>query len=208
MRPLTRGIYTVRWRVDSAVDGHATRGAYQFGVLVSPSQAAAAPRGTTSPVSSPLELIARWVVLIGLVALLGGGTAAVARLAGSGRADLGLAAAGWVVAVIGLIALAAAQRSNAGSSLGTLLRSPVGHALIWRAVAIGAAGAMLLIALLVPRIRRAAMVGAGLAALAAVAVHVANGHAAASRWPSALSVTCRSLTSRSWASGSVASRRF
>ena len=110
-------------------------------------------------------------------------------MAGSAGADLRLAAAGWAVALIGLIALAAAQRSNANSSLGTLLRSPVGHALIWRAVAIGAAGAMLLIAVRVPRIRRLAVLGAGLAALAAVAVHVANGHAAASRWPSALSVT-------------------
>ncbi len=34
VRPLARGVYTVRWRVDSAVDGHATTGAYEFGVQV------------------------------------------------------------------------------------------------------------------------------------------------------------------------------
>jgi hypothetical protein len=58
-----------------------------------------------------------------------------------------LAGCGWVLAAIGLVLLADAQRRNAGSSLGALLRSPVGHALIWRGVAIGAAGAALLVAL-------------------------------------------------------------
>ena len=46
-----------------------------------------------------------------------------------------LAGCGWVLAAIGLVLLADAQRRNAGSSLGALLRSPVGHALIWRGVA-------------------------------------------------------------------------
>jgi copper transport protein len=189
VRPLGRGVYTVRWRVDSAVDGHATTGAYQFGVGVALSQAGVAATSSTRPVSSALELTARWILLLGLVALVGGGTAAAARLGGSSGAELWLAGAGWLLAVIGLIVLADAQRQNAGSSLGTLLSSPVGHALIWRAVAIGAAGAALVAAVRVPRVRRAALLIASLAALAAIIVHVANGHAAAGRWPSALTVT-------------------
>ena len=43
LRPLPRGVYTVRWRVDSAVDGHATTGVYSFGVQVPPSQVSGAP---------------------------------------------------------------------------------------------------------------------------------------------------------------------
>ena len=41
VRRLGTGVYTVRWRVVSAIDGHATGGAYAFGVRASP--AAASP---------------------------------------------------------------------------------------------------------------------------------------------------------------------
>jgi copper transport protein len=189
VRPLGRGVYTVKWRVDSAVDGHATTGAYQFGVQASPAAGGSTERTTTKPVSSTLELVGRWVFLVGLVALLGAASAGVARFGGPDRGVLVLAAGGWLLAAVGLIVLADAQRRNAGSSLAALLRSPVGHALIWRAVAISIAGAALLVALRVRSLRRAALGAAGAAALAAVIIHVANGHAAASRWPSAATVT-------------------
>jgi copper transport protein len=188
LAPLQRGVYTVHWRVDSAVDGHATEGAYQFGVGVAPSQGAIAERGSTS-VSSPLEVGARWLLLVGLVAVLGGATAAAARLGGTSGADIKLAAGGWVVALIGLLMLTEAQRRNAGSSLGALLQSTVGHALIWRAVAIAVASVALLVAARRTAARRVALLVCGLAALGAIVVHVANGHADASRWPSALTVT-------------------
>jgi methionine-rich copper-binding protein CopC len=71
IRPLPRGVYTVKWRVDSAVDGHATTGAYQFGVQVSPAGAGAtSARPRSVPVTSTLELVARWILLLGLVALI------------------------------------------------------------------------------------------------------------------------------------------
>jgi copper transport protein len=193
VRPLARGVYTVKWRVDSAVDGHATTGAYQFGVQVPLSGAQAAQRTTTAPVTSALELVARWILLVGLVVLLGAATAAVGRFGGSGTDAILLAGGGWVLAAIGLVLLAEAQRRNAASSFSALLRSPVGHALIWRGVAIGAAGAVVLVALVAPRIRRLALAAAGVAALAAVIVHVANGHAAASRWPSSITVTVQAV---------------
>ena len=193
VRPLARGVYTVRWRVDSAVDGHATTGAYEFGVQAPLSGARATQRTTNAPVTSTRELIARWILLVGLVVLLGAATAAVGRFGGSGSGALRLAGCGWVLAVIGLVLLSDAQRRNAGSSLDALLSSPVGHALIWRGVAIAAAGAALLVALCAPRVRRLALGAAGIAALAAVIVHVANGHAGASRWPSALSVTVQAV---------------
>ena len=82
-----------------------------------------------------------------------------------------------------------------------MLRSPVGHALLWRGVAIGTAGVALLVALCAPRVRRlalaaagiAALAAAGIAALAAVIVHVANGHAGASRWPSVITVILQAV---------------
>lgn len=192
LHPLSRGVYTVRWRVDSAVDGHATTGTYEFGVLVAPSAGAVSRSSTTTPVSSPLELVARWLLLSGLVALLGAASAAALRFGGEDGTDLLLAAAGLALAVIGLLLLGAAQRGSAHSTLAALLRSPVGHALIWRGVALAVAGVALLVALIVPAARRGGLIIAGCAGLAAVVVHVAGGHAAASRWPSALTVVVQS----------------
>ena len=193
VRAAPKGVYTVRWHVDSAIDGHATRGTFSFGVQVPASAVGAttAPASTT-PISSTLELIARWVLLLGLIALLGAAAAELGRFGDSGRGDALLAAAGWGVAALGLVLLAIAQRRSAGVSLGTLLQSPVGHALIWRAVALGAAGAALLIVLVRPGLRRFGFLLAGLATLAAIVVHVANGHAATSAWSSAITVTAQS----------------
>ncbi len=184
---LVRGVYTVNWRVVSAIDGHATTGAFDFGVQVSPSRTAAISRGTSTAVSSPLELVGRWILILGLTGLVGGATAGVVGFGGRVGAIV-LASGGWLVAAVGLVVLALAQRSNAGTSLGGLLSSPVGHALIWRAVAIVCAGVALLIARRVPRARRVTLLLVDIAAIVAIVVHVANGHAAASSWPSSLSV--------------------
>jgi copper transport protein len=184
---LARGVYTVRWRVVSAVDGHASAGAYAFGVGVSPKDAAVVVP-TIKASTSGLEVVARWILLVGLVVLLGAGVAAAARFGGSTGAELPLGAAGWLLSVAGLVLLMVAQRSAADSSLSDLLDTPVGEALVWRAVAIGAAGAALLLARRRPRVRRVALAGAAVAALAAIAVHVAAGHAAAGTWPKAVTV--------------------
>jgi copper transport protein len=192
LRHLSRGVYTVRWRVDSADDGHVTTGTYEFGVQVSPSAEYGIARTTTAPVSSTFELVSRWILLVGLVMLLGAATAATARFDGAGAGVMVLAGVGWLVAAIGLVLLADAQRHNAGASLGELLGTPIGTALIWRGVAIGAAGAALLVALAAPRIRRFALAAAGAATVGAIVVHVANGHAASARWPSAIDVALQS----------------
>jgi len=189
---LDRGVYTVTWRVVSAIDGHATSGAYAFGVGVVPA-GAAATTGSTNAASSRLEMFARWTVLIGLVALLGAGVASVARFGGPAGGDLRLGAGGWLLSAVGLVLLADAQRRTAGASTGALLHTPVGHALVWRGVAIGASGTALLFAHRAAGWRRrAAMTGAALAALAAMVVHVAAGHAATGAWPHSLSVALQS----------------
>jgi copper transport protein len=193
VQPLDRGVYTVNWRVVSAIDGHATSGAYAFGVGVVPT-GVAATTGTTNAVSSRLEMVSRWAFLIGLVALMGAGVAGVARFAGSAGADLTLGAGGWLLSAVGLVLLAEAQRRNADASTSALLHTSVGHALVWRGVAVGAAGAALLVARRASgRRRRAAMGGAALAALVAMVVHVSAGHAATGPWPHSLSVALQSV---------------
>ncbi len=64
---LRRGVYLVNWQVLSAVDGHATRGNFSFGVGV----AAMTEDSTASDQASPLRVAARWLTLAGLVLMLG-----------------------------------------------------------------------------------------------------------------------------------------
>ncbi|MFL5845004.1 MAG: copper resistance protein CopC [Solirubrobacteraceae bacterium] len=188
LAPLDRGIYTVRYRSVSAIDGHATTGAYAFGVGVS-AAGAVAPAATASSVSSGLEVVARWALLAGLGLLLGGAVAVAAGLA----TDLTIAVAGLVVAALGLGLLVDAQRRTAGVGLGDLLDTSLGSALMWRAAALAAAAGGLLLAHTVRpgRPRSLALAGASAATVAAIAGHVAAGHAAAGGWAAGVTVTAQ-----------------
>ena len=179
------GVYTVSWRTVSAVDGHATAGAFTFGVRVTPN-AESLSTVSSSPSPSVLELVARWLLLAGLAALLG---VVVADLAAFGAPGGGsLATIGWILAIVGVLALSEAQQRTTGASLRELLDTSVGRALVWRTVLLYVAGAGLLVARWGPaRARLAAMAGAGAAVLAAIAVHVAAGHAGAGS-PRALAI--------------------
>lgn len=186
VRKLPRGVYTVNWRVVSAVDGHATAGAYSFGVRASPG-ARAGQASTSSPAASRLEMVARWILIAGLVALLGAAAAGIARF-GGGK-ELPLAASAWGVSVAGLLLLALVQRRTASASFADLLDTPVGRALGWRALALLAAGVALVVAHRAsPRARWVAMWGVAVATMATIAVHVAAGHAAAGASRSALRI--------------------
>ena len=185
---LARGVYTVEYRTVSAVDGHATSGTYAFGVRASPTGVATTAT-TTTPDATALEVVARWLLLGGLVALLGAAVAGAAGFGGREGTDLRLATGGWLVAIAGVVLLAVAQRRTAGSSLGELLETPVGEALIWRGVTLVFSGAALLYAARRPPLRRVALGVAAAASLATIAVHVDAGHAAAGGWSAALSVT-------------------
>ena len=134
VRPLERGVYIVRWRTVSAVDGHASAGAFAFGVGMPvtgpPPAAAGAPTST-------FELLARAVIIAGLMALLGGIGSA---LAGVGRdSSIRLAFVGSLAAQLGVVFLAFSQRAAAGTTFAQLVNTPVGGALVWRAVAGGVA---------------------------------------------------------------------
>jgi putative copper export protein len=134
-------------------------------------------------------MFSRWVFLAGLMALLGAAFATLARFGEDPR----LGPIGWLSAVVGLLLLAEAQRREAGTSIAGLLHTPVGRLLVWRGVAVGAAGATLLVAWRARgRRRRRGMVGTLIAALVAVVVHVDAGHAAAGPWPHTVSLAVQS----------------
>ena len=189
IRRLPRGVYTVEWRIVSGVDGHATAGAYAFGVRMSPSAAAAASR-TVQPVVSWLELAARGLLLVGLVVLLGAATATVARF--GGPRDGRLAAAGWALSAAGVVLLEEAQQRSANTSFSGLLGTAVGRSLGWRALAVGVAGLGLMLVRHRNRwVRACGMPFAAAGAFAAIGVHVAAGHAAAGSWPVAITIAAQ-----------------
>lgn len=188
-------VYTVTWRVVSAVDGHAAAGVFSFGVGVPADQLPAPAPARADLEVSPLELAGRWAFALGLIAVLG---VATAQLAGFGGRPA-MARAGLAASAAGLAVLAEAQRRAADSTFGALLDTDVGRSLVWRAVALGGVAAALL--LLGPRRSRLAAWASGLAAAGAVAAHVAAGHAYALGKPSVAAQWGHVIAVCMWAGG-------
>jgi methionine-rich copper-binding protein CopC len=124
VRPLERGVYTVSWRTLSSVDGHVTAGAFAFGVRMKPTGVVGG-LPPAYPAPSAFEMTARFLLIVGLVALLGAAAATVARFGGASDAPLG--AAGWLLAVAGLVLLALAQWRHAAASFAIVLDTSVGR---------------------------------------------------------------------------------
>jgi copper transport protein len=187
LRELPRGVYTVNWRVVSAVDGHATAGAFSFGVQMAPT---GPPPTDDPPASTPsIEMAGRFLFLLGLIVVIGAATYELARL---GEASwMRLAGAGILIAAAGLVLLIAAQWRASNAGLAAVIDTAIGRAWIGRGAAmavaifgLGFAGAGW---------RRPALVRLGaalvwLAACSALTVHAFYGHAAAGRVPVAATV--------------------
>jgi copper transport protein len=177
---LEQDVYTVTWRTVSKVDGHPSGGTFAFGIGVSPLQVqpAQAPAVET-PEPSPLEMTGRWVLFVGLAALVGAawvGALAFREVPGGVRLLAGWA---WAVSAVGLVVLAVAQQRSSGVGFSEFLPTTPGRALLFRAGAIVLAGTCLLAARLWRASSRGAFLLAGIAAAGAILAHVAAGHAAA-----------------------------
>lgn len=180
--PLADGVYTVAWRTVSAVDGHVAAGSFAFGVGVPPPASGSGGVGSLSPSASPAATISRWLLYLGLIALLGAAFLGVAIVRQPPRSVTRLIAAGWVVATVGTLGVVGTQWSDAGVDLGTLVGSSVGAGALER-LALAAAGGVIVALLVLGRAPRtwqyalAAAAGAG-----AMLVDVLNGHAANGSW--------------------------
>jgi copper transport protein len=176
------GAYTVTWRTVSKVDGHSSSGAFSFGLGVEP-DAVAASAGVRETVATPsasaLEIIGRWGLLLGLVAVVGAG--AVGALVNPGSAAVArMLVAGALVAAAGGLVFAEAQRRAAETGFSQLLETEIGRSLLYRAVLIAiciAAGAAAYRA--AGRSRAWLLGAAAVAAGATMFVHVEAGHASA-----------------------------
>lgn len=187
---LPQGVYTVLWRVVSRVDGHATAGAFAFGVGVSPEGAPVPPvtEQQSTPDRSSLEMLGRFLMFAGIVAMIGGAWFAVVVLRGDDpvrdRRLIGFVASAWTLSAIGVPLLAEAQRRAADTGFADLAATSLGRALVVRGVAILAAGAAIAVALHSSgRLRRVMLAGSGVAAAVAAFVHVQAGHASATTSP-------------------------
>ncbi|MGH2739686.1 MAG: copper resistance protein CopC [Actinomycetota bacterium] len=179
------GVYTVTWRVVSRVDGHATAGAFTFGVGVPPLDVAPTLVGSVgaAPDVSPLEVAGRWVLIIGLVAILGSAVIGIAAFGNAPGTVRRFAVAGGVVGLIGLIGLAAAQNNAAQVGLGTFLGTSLGGMLLWRAAGIGVALIGATVALRPGPRWQIALVPVAVGAAGAMLAEAAAGHAAAQSLP-------------------------
>ncbi|HZA40753.1 MAG TPA: copper resistance protein CopC, partial [Actinomycetota bacterium] len=176
------GAYTVTWRTVSKADGHSSSGAFSFGLGVEPDAVAASSgvRATiATPSASALEIIGRWGLLLGLVAVVGAG--AVGALVNSGSAAVArLAIAGALVAAAGGIVFAEAQRRAAETGFSRLFETEIGRSLQYRGVLIAFCIAVAVSAYRnAGRLRVWLLWAAAIAAAATMLVHVEAGHASA-----------------------------
>ena len=183
--PLGDGVYTVTWRTVSAVDGHIAAGSFAFGVGVAPPTGPPDQAGPAASASgSPPNIAARWILYLGLTALIGAAFAAVAVTRRPAPDLLAMAAIGWVLAAVGTIGVVAVQWLETGAPIEELPATSLGISALARIVALGAMGAALAGLATVARLRgRLGWWLVGLSAATGLAVDVVTGHAAAGSSP-------------------------
>jgi copper transport protein len=199
---LPDGVYTVSWRTVSAVDGHVTVGAFAFGVGVAPPSGQR--QSAVSASGSPAAIVARWLLYLGLMGLLGAAFIAIAVAPRAAPELLVMAAAGWVLAALGTVAVLSVQWLEVGAPLEELANSSIGGAVVLRAASlflVGLALAGLAVAPLLQGRRGWAIVGA--AAALGLGADVVLGHAAAGEgWvPHVLSQWLHGLAAGAWMGG-------
>ncbi|MBX6771045.1 MAG: copper resistance protein CopC/CopD, partial [Chloroflexi bacterium] len=191
LRPhLPDGTYTVAWQVVSADDGHATAGAFAFGIGVPPTAPAvsATPRESTAGAPTPAGVIGRWLTYLGALLVLG--TAAFSLLIvrpadrrGVPPADPGDRRLPLAVVALGLLILGQLLRlldelaaAAPADPAGLLLGSRIGALWLGQSGLIAAAAGLIAVRRV---IRRWLWPGLLLLALAAITDLAAAGHAAA-----------------------------
>ena len=205
LQPLDRGVYTVNWRIVSRVDGHLTAGSFAFGVGQAVTEDAVRPATPGPGNRSVLGVGGRLLIYGGLAVLVGGSWIGLFAFGQRRRAVIVLLAVAWVVAAVGVLALAEGQRATAGAPLGEFLRAPLGRSVLWRGLGLGLAGAGLLL-FRNGSARRwgagTALVGAG--GVVALVAHVHAGHAAAASWAMVWLQSLHFLAAGAWLGGLVA----
>ncbi|HEY8869218.1 MAG TPA: copper resistance protein CopC, partial [Candidatus Limnocylindrales bacterium] len=184
LKPLPTGVYTVAWRTVSAVDGHLASGSFAFGVGAAPSAGASQPAGGGSSVSgsggpSILEIVGRWLLYLGLLAILGTAFFGIVVGATTHAIARWILPIAWFVAAVGTATVIGAQVASAGVSPSEVFGTSFGPAIIGRVLPLAF---ILLVVLAIwrqGRAGRASLMLAGLGAAACLMADVGTSHAAA-----------------------------
>ncbi len=193
---LPNGVYTVRWRTISMVDGHLAAGSFAFGVGVSASSVPhASSTANVNAALTPRSITTRTLMFLGLVGVLG---AVILGFFAFGAPPLPLRrliVAGAALSLIGSVGVTADQMAAAGVAPDAIFQSSLGTSLVSRTIPALVLLAAALLQLRAPMknggVRRRAdrtdhlswtgprlWAGvAGGAALASMAVDVLSGHA-------------------------------
>jgi copper transport protein len=180
--PLKAAIYTVVWRVVSAVDAHLASGSFSFGVRTAAPQNSEASTGRSvdDALSVPIGAVAgRWLLYAGLFVLLGAAFVGNLIYATPPLATLSLAAVAWVVGAIGLMLVVWVQASDAGIGPIALLGTSVGRSALIRGTPLLIAGIAIAVQMRRwrPTVRGLGVVG--VATAGALLADAATSHAAA-----------------------------
>ena len=179
--PLPDGVYTVAWRTVSSADGHATAGSFAFsvGTAAVPPAAAGSGESVASGIStvSPASVLARAIVYLGLVVLLGSLLTGEMVLGERARRLRRVRAAAWVATVLGVVALVATQAADAEVAIGDALGSSLGVDAAGRLVPLLLAGLAMLAGARSSRRRRSAYLAAAALVTLAILADASASHA-------------------------------
>jgi copper transport protein len=184
MPPLPDGVYTVAWRTVSAVDGHIAAGSYAFSIgNIPPPSNATVTAPTVSSVTSSAStgvVIARWILYLGLLGLLGAAFLGSVLLRGVDMLlPLRLAVVELGVAVAGTVLLVGFQIGDAGASLTALPGTSLGNDAVLRLAPLVVAAGLLVAAIRASeRARRALLAASGVLAALALLAEARLSHAA------------------------------
>jgi copper transport protein len=202
---LPDGVYTVTWRTVSAVDGHVSAGTFAFGVGVAPPTGPPGQlAGGTGQSGSPPAVATRWLLYLGLFALLGAAFVALWVARRPVPNLLAMAAVGWVLTAVGTVGVVGVQWAESGAALEDLPGTSIGVAALARAASLGITGLVLAwLAVGKAASNRRGWALVGLAAAAGFAVDVLTGHAAAGAdWAlQAASQWLHGVTAGAWMGG-------
>jgi copper transport protein len=179
---LGQGLYTVRWRAVSSVDGHAAAGLFVFGVgtAVPVATTASSPSGPDLSSVSPAALVGRWLLYAGLFVLLGAAFVGNLIHRSPPAVTLPLSALAWMASAGGLALVIDAQAADAGVGPFQMLGTSIGRAAILRAAPLVLAGIAVLVQWRQGRQTVRALGTVGIAAVAALLADAATSHAAGS----------------------------
>src|SRR5579863_2778838 len=181
LKPIGNGVYTVTWKTVSEVDGHLATGAYAFGVGVSAASANAhASKAVVSPPPSVLAVVARWLLFVGLMVIVGIASTCLIALRRVPTFAVRALGAAWCIAALGVAGVIEAQREAANVGIGALFSTSLGATAIQRCAAIVVTAIGVGIALMGRgRGERVGLALAGLGAATSMWVDVAASHAGA-----------------------------